>query len=163
MDYQLKPLGKTCTATGQPLAPGSLCHSVLIERQGQFVRLDYSEAGWKGPPEQAIGHWIVEVPALKNVGAQRVDPDALLQYFEQLCEEASPSQEANRYVSALLLLKLKRLKMDDVRRDDDGEWLILSGVRGEGPFEIRNLEMPDGDLVALQQQLKASLATEWSA
>lgn len=162
MDYQLKPLGKTCSATGQPLAPGSLCHSVLIERQGQFVRLDYSESGWKGPPEGAIGHWVTEVPLVKNPGAQRVDPDALLQYFEQLCEEASPSQEANRYVSALLLLKLKRLKMDDVRHDEDGEWLILSGVRGEGPFEVRHLDMPDDELLGLQQQMKASLATEWA-
>lgn len=161
MDYQLKPLGKTCAATGQPLAPGSLCHSVVIERDGQFVRQDYSEAGWQGPPANAVGYWQLRVPQPKQ--ARSVDPDALMRYFEQLCEEASPSQDVNRYVSALLLLKLKRLTLDDVRTTDgDGEFLLVSGTRGEGVFEVRRLELPDDELCHLQQALKNQLAAEWT-
>jgi len=160
MDYQLKPLGKTCAATGQPLAPGSVCHSVVVERDGQFVRLDYSEGGWQGPPASAVGYWQLRVPPPKQ--ARSVDPDALMRYFEQLCEEASPSQDVNRYVSALLLLKLRRLKLDDVRCADDGEFLQLSGTRGEGAFDVRRLELPDDELSQLQQALKNQLAVEWT-
>jgi hypothetical protein len=161
MDYQLKPLGKTCTATGQPLAPGSVCHSVVVERNGQFVRLDYSSGSWKGPPADAIGYWQTRVPEPKH--AHHIDPDALMRYFEQLCEEGSPNQDVSRYVSALMLLKMKRLKLDDVRRDEDGEHLQLSGLRGEGAFEARHLQLPDDELAGLQQQLKAQLAGEWTA
>lgn len=159
MDYQLKPLGKSCAATGQPLAPGSVCHSVVIERDGQFVRLDYSPEAWQGPPDHAVGYWQSRVPEPKPV--HRIDPDALLRYFEQLCEEQSPRQEVDRYVAALLLLKLKRLTLDDVRCDDDGEFLQLSGARGEGNFEVRRLDLSDTELAQLQQALKLQLA-EWA-
>lgn len=161
MDYQLKPLGKTCAVTGKPLVPGSVCHSVVVEKQGHFVRVDYSAEGWQGPPDDAIGHWVVDVPAAPNNGG-RIDPEVLIRHFEILCEEADPLQEQARYVTALLLLKARRLKFDDSRRDEEHrEWLILSGSRGEGPFEIPNLELPDEQLAALQQTLKASLAAEW--
>jgi hypothetical protein len=160
MDFQLKPLGKTCAATGQPLVPGSVCHSVVVERNGQFLRLDYSDAAWRGPPADAVGYWRTRVPLASSV--QRLDPDALMRYFEQLCEDASPSQDTNRYVAALLLLKLKRLQLDDVRQDDDGEYLLLSGSRGEGVFEVRNLQLPDAELSRLQQALKSHLAAEWT-
>jgi hypothetical protein len=162
MDFQFKPLGKTCAATGQPLVPGSWCHSVLVERQGQQVRLDYAANAWQGPPADAIGHWRSRVPLARMQPGQKVDPDALWRYFEQLTEEASPSQESQRYVAALLLLKLKRLRLVDVLTDDDGSTLLLEGLHGEGVFEVRNLQLPDADTSALQQQLKTQLATEWS-
>ena len=103
MDYQFKPLGKVCAASGQPLIPGHWCHSVVVERQGQQLRLDYAEESWTGPPADALGYWKSRVPFPKNPQAIKVDPDALLRYFEQLSEEASPNQESQRYVSALLL------------------------------------------------------------
>ena len=158
MDYQLKPLGKACAATGQPLAPGSVCHSVVVERNGQFVRLDYAAEGWKGPPADAISYWQTRVAASKH--PQQIDPDALMRYFEQLCEEGSPNCDVDRYVSVLMLLRLKRLRLDDARCDDDGEFLVLSGLRGEGTFEVRRLQIPDDELAGLQQQLKAQLAGE---
>jgi hypothetical protein len=162
MDFQFKPLGKTCAGTGRPLVPGSWCHSVLVERQGQQQRLDYAAEAWNGPPTDAIGHWRSRVPLPKNPQALRVDPDALWRYFEQLCEEASPSQDPQRYIAALLLLKLKRLRLDDVIAHDDGSILVLEGVHGEGMFEVPNLALPDAESSNLQQQLKVHLATEWA-
>lgn len=163
MEYHFKPLGKTCAASGEPLTPGSWCHSVVVERQGQQVRLDYAAAAWQGPPADAIGHWKMQVPLPKNPQSLKVDPEALMRYFEQLSEEASPSQEPQRYASALLLLKLKRLRLDDVRDDDDGTVLLLEGLHGEGLFEVRNLQLPDTDASQLQLELKQHLAAEWSS
>lgn len=162
MDFQFKPLGKTCAASGKPLVPGSWCHCVVVERQGQQQRFDYSEAAWQGPPPDAIGHWRVQVPLPRNPNAIRLDPDALMRYFEQLSEEANPNREPQRYVSSLLLLKLKRLRLEDIREDDDGSVLRLEGVHGEGCFEVRNLQLPDQEAVQLQQELKSQLATEWT-
>lgn len=162
MEYQFKPPGKTCAATGRPLAPGSVCHSVVVERQGQLVRLDYALADWPGPPPDAIGHWTTTVPGQKPGANAPVDPDALYRFFEQLCEEGSPEQDESRYAAALLLLKLKRLKLHDVRHADDGAWLQLEGSHGEGVYEVRNLTLSDDATGRLQQALKVQLATEWS-
>lgn len=162
MEYQFKPPGRTCAATGQPLLPGSECHSVVIERGGQLVRLDFAPDQWTGPPADAVGHWTARVPAPKPSEWSQVDPETLMRFFEQVCEVGSPDQDEQRYVAALLLLKSKKLKLNDVRDDDSGTWLLLEGTHGEGAYEVRNLNLSDAETARLQQLLKAQLATEWS-
>ena len=163
MDYHLKPLGKTCAATGKPLAPGSVCHSVLVEREGTLVRLDFSTEGWIGPPQGHLGHWTVDVPAAADPKTIRLDPEAALRYFEQLSEEASPIHERTRYALALVLLQQRKLKLENVRFQDEDEVLELSGVHGEGNFEVRNYRLEDAEMQRLQLDLKTQLATEWQA
>jgi hypothetical protein len=163
MDYHLKPLGKNCAATGKPLAPGSVCHSVLVERDGSLVRLDYSDEGWTGPPPGHLGCWTVDVPPAADPKNIRLDPEVALRYFEQLSEEASPVHERTRYALALVLLQKRKLKLENVRFDDDEEILELSGVHGEGNFEVRNYHMDDAETQRLQAEIKVQLSTEWQA
>ena len=144
MDYHVKPLGKTCAATGKPLVPGSVCHSILVERDGSLVRLDFSEEGWTGPPPNHLGYWTVDVPPAADPRKTRINPEAAL-----------------RYVLALILLQLRKLKLENVRFDDDDEVLELSGVHGEGQFEVRNYHLDDAETQKLQAELKLQLAMEW--
>ena len=162
MDYRFKPPSKTCAATGRPLVPGSICHSVLIEKAGDQVRFDYSDEGWTGPPEGHVGYWKTTVPVALDPRVQRLDPETAQRYFEQLCEEASPVHDRQRYVLALVLLQQRRLILDTTRSDGDDEILKLSGRHGEGTFEVRNLNLPEAETQQLQAELKAHLAAEWS-
>ena len=109
MDYHLKQIGRTCAGTGEELLSGSTCFSALVERDGQLVRLDYSQEGWTGPPEGTIGYWQSVVPEPDETKAKPLDTDALMRYFEQLSEDANPAQEKLRYVLSLLLLQKRRL------------------------------------------------------
>lgn len=160
MDYHFSPLGKTCSATGKPLAPGSACRSALLEINGQQVRKDFSAEGWTGPPEGAIGHWVTTVP--EQVGPPKLDPEQMMRYFEQLTEEASPSHDETRYLLALMLLQQRRFKLETIRSDDDGDYLVLSGLRGEGTFEVPHLQLDDADVTAKQTVLRTQLAAEWN-
>lgn len=160
MEYHFPPLGKTCAATGKPLAPGSACRSALFEQNGQQVRKDYSPDGWTGPPTGAIGFWVTTVP--EQVGPPKLDPDQMIRYFEQLTEEASPSHDEARYLLALLLLQQRRLKLETVRSDEDGDVLVLTGMRGEGTFEVPHLQLPDADVAERQLVLRRQLAAEWN-
>lgn len=160
MDYHFPPLGKTCSATGKPLAPGAKCRSAVWEQNGQFVRKDFSPEGWPGPPADAIGHWVTEVPEL--TGPPKIDPEQLMRYFEQLTEEASPSHDEARYLLALLLLQQKRFRLETIRSDDDGDVLVLNGVRGEGTFEVPHLQLADAEIAERQLILRTQLATEWN-
>jgi len=163
MDYHVKPLGKICAATGKPLAPGSTCHSVLMEKEGNLVRLDFSADAWTGPPAGHLAHWTAEVPAAIDPNTQRIDPEVALRYFEQLSEEASPVHERTRYVLALVLLQQRKLRLENVRFESDDEVLELSGVHGEGNFEVRNYHLDDTETQRLQSELKVQLAQEWQA
>ena len=163
MDYQLKPLGKSCAATGEDLVPGTLCHCVVVERDGEQLRLDFSEHGWAGPPEGTIGHWRCAVPEPAAAKPRAVDPEELMQYFEQLCEDGNPLQETFRYVIALLLLQKRRLRLDGSRLDGETEYLQLVGSHGEGPFEVRDQDLQPEEIETLQRELNAQLAAQWAA
>lgn len=158
MDYQLKRPARTCAATGEDLLPGSTCYSALVEDNGRFVRLDFSEQGWDGPPEDAIGYWRRTVPADPPAKPKPLETESLLQHFEQLTEDANPSQEKLRYVLALLLLQKRRLQMGSTRSDGEIQYLQLIGSRGEGPYEVREFPLSEDDRQTLQCEVDAYLA-----
>jgi len=161
MDYHLKPVGKTCAATGEVLTPGSTCYSALVDEAGELVRMDYSADGWNGPPAAAIAHWRSQVPEAGANKTRPLDPDALLQFFEQLCEDANPAQEKFAYVISLLLLQKRKLRIDGSRRDGDIEYLTFLGSQGEGPFEVRDQRLSEEEIAGLQNELNMHLAGVW--
>lgn len=159
MDYQVKPVGKACAATGEPFSPGERCHSVLIEEQGEVVRFDYSSEGWPGtPPEGFLAHWQTTIPEEEQSDQpQQLDAETLFEFFEQIIEDANPAQEKIKYVLALLLMQKKRLKLE--RSDVDGEqtFLRLNGSQGEGPFLIRDQQLSNDEIQQLQLELTATI------
>ncbi|EDL62410.1 hypothetical protein [Gimesia maris] len=161
MDYHLKPLGKTCSSTGKDFVPGELVHSVIVEKNGQLIRMDFSEEAWSGPPEGAVGEWKLQVPEAVATGPKKIDPDALMQYFEQLYETPNQVQEKFLYVLALFLVQKRRLKLEGSRSEDQTSYLQLSGTHGEGNFDIRDQNLEEAEIEALQQQLNTQFLEEW--
>lgn len=162
MEYEFRPLGKKCTGTGADLVPGSMCHSVLVERLGGFERLDFSEAGWKGMPEGAVGSWKCQVPKAAEVRKKALDTATLFTHFEQMIEAANPAQENLRYILALYLLQKRKLKADGSRQQGDEEYLQFSGMDGEGPYEVRDPHLNEVEMQKLQQELNAYLGGEFA-
>ena len=162
MEYQFRPMGKKCAGTGAELVPGSVCYSVVVEKNGEQERLDYSEAGWNGPPEGHLGYWQCVVPEPAAVKKNLYDPQALLSYFEQLTEDAQPVHERIRYILALLLLQKRVFHLDGSRRDGEDEYWQISGAQGVGAYEVRDLNITDDEeMHELQAELTARLAAEW--
>ena len=85
-----------------------------------------------------------------------------MRYFEQLSEEPNLAQEKFRYVLALLLLQKRRLKIEGSRQDGEIQYLQLSGSRGEGQFDVRDHQLSEDEILHLQNDLNAHLATEWT-
>lgn len=162
MDYQVKPLGKTCAGTGEPLAPGTVVVSALVQGDdGGWERLDFSPEGWNGPPDRTVGHWSCRVPEPETPGRRMLDPEEMMRYFEQLCEEANPAREPLRFVLALLLVRKRRLEIESDGTDDDNErTLCLNGLHGEGRFEVRDPGLTPEEAQRLQTELSALLITE---
>lgn len=152
-DYNVKSIGRTCAATGKDLAAGSVCHSVVVEKNGELLRFDFSPEGWTEPPHGAIAHWSCVVPEVVVSAKKGLDPDDLMRQFEQLCEEASPAQDKFRYVLALLLLQRRRLKLDGTKLVDDQEFLELSGARGEGTFLVLYQQLDDVEVQQMQEAI----------
>ncbi len=159
-DYQVKPVGKRCAITGAALAPGALCYSAVIEKEGELTRLDYAATAWKGPPDGCVGYWKTRIPLPVENRKAVLDPAALMSFFEQLSEEANPVHDRLRYVVALLLMQKRRLRLDGSRDLDGESWLQLSGLHGEGSWEIRDYPLTEEEVFELQRELNARLAVE---
>ena len=162
MTYHLKPVGKTCASTGQELIPGMKCHSALVEKHGELIRIDFSREGWGGPPEGTVGHWHFTVPHVVETKTAPMNANSLMRYFEQLGEDLNPAQEKFRYILSLLLLQKKKLKIQNTRLDGDIEYLELIGMHGEGPFEVKQHNLSNEEIEQLQQDLNSHLAAEWN-
>ncbi|MCA9083349.1 MAG: hypothetical protein KDA81_04800 [Planctomycetaceae bacterium] len=153
MDFDVRPLGKNCAATGEPLAPGSQCWSVLVEQNGKLVRQDYSSEAWAGPPENVLGFWQCEVPKDNGGQQKKLDVDGLFDYFVQLNDSPNLAEQDYQYVLALLLLRKRRLILEETTDTDDIPTMTLIGSGGEGPFQVMERELSDDQIVELQQQL----------
>ncbi|MCA8986166.1 MAG: hypothetical protein KDA78_00900 [Planctomycetaceae bacterium] len=153
MDYSLKPLSKNCSATGQPLEPGDLCYSVLIEKNGRHERLDFSSSAWKGVPEGALGVWRTEVPAAEIKPVNPFDNQRLLDQFIEFTEQCNDSQKKLRYVLALLLVRKKQLVHEQNFEQDGEQWMQLRGVRGEGLFKIPEEKLTQHEMTRLQAEI----------
>jgi len=163
MDYLIRPLGKVCAGTGLPFQPGTRIISVLVSDHHDFKRLDFSPAGWKGPPPGTVAQWQVEVPAPVEVKKKLLDPDALMAFFDQLSEEANPLHEKLRYILAILLLHKRRLREEGTRDMGEDEFVQYTSTQGEGTYEVRQFHLTDEEVLELQEQLNARLLAEWMA
>ncbi|MGQ0635503.1 MAG: hypothetical protein ACT4QC_12885 [Planctomycetaceae bacterium] len=161
MDYQFRPIGRKCAATGNDLVAGEPCYSVLVEQPGELKRRDDSQAGWAGPPEGTVGAWKCIVPAPAATRIEPLDTNALMRCFERLSEEALPERDGLRYVLALLLVKKRRLRLDGSQTAGSEEFLQLSGARGEGAWEVPDLQPSDDEVQRWQRELNVYLASEW--
>ena len=160
MEYAFKAMGRTCAATGEDLAPGTICRSALVERDGRLERLDFALAAWNTPPERTLGHWRSRVPEAVAPQARRLDADTLLQEFERLEDVGHEQVRRLRYVLALLLLQKKRLELEDCRIEDDINHLVLIGTKGEGPFEVRDEQLDPDEIAVIQRELVTQLAEQ---
>lgn len=153
MDFNVRPVAKTCTATGEELQPGRPCWSVLIEQDGRIIRQDFSEESWSGPPEGVIGYWQSMIPDRTSSPGTLLDADALFDYFLQLSEAPNKVELDYQYVLALLLLRKKRLLLEESTTVDDQPAMRLIGAGGEGPFDVVERDLSADRIQELQNQL----------
>ena len=156
MEYHVRPLGSTCAATGEPLRPGGRVRSALVLREGSQVRLDFALAAWAGPPPGTVGHWAARVPDADDTESNT--PDAadlfrLLETDDDADAVLNPEQNRVRYAAAVMLLADKQLELTDTRTDGDAVFLVLTGSGGEGPFEVRDLEMDEAAVAAVESSV----------
>ncbi|HEV3144006.1 MAG TPA: hypothetical protein VGZ47_09000 [Gemmataceae bacterium] len=158
--YPIQHHTRVCAATGRALQPGERYYSVLLVEAGQFARKDYSAEGWHGAPAEALAFWSGKVPEADPKRRLVVDDELLMNCFERLAEETDSSRIQFRYVVALLLLRRKRLKFDDLRRDGAQEFLKLKCSKSGQMFEVLDPHMAEADMMRVQDEVMKILGWE---
>jgi hypothetical protein len=141
VDYDVQRCSRHCAATGRELVEGETFYSVLVRRGAELVRLDYSQEGWPGPPEEAVGWWKSQMPSREQKKAQLAPGEVLLELFLSLADD--PSKQDMRFVLALLLVRRRVLRLEETETDEQGvETLVLYSPRDESLHRVPSI-MPD--------------------
>jgi hypothetical protein len=151
--YQIQGPARQCAATGRDLLPGERFYSVLLDEAGQFVRKDFAADSWSGPAPGAIAYWCGRVPASGQSRRPTVNEEWLLDCFTHLAEAREPAQRNFRYVVALLLMRRKRFKFEDVCKRDGDEYLVLRDAKSGARFEVLDPRLDDAETAAVQEEV----------
>jgi hypothetical protein len=158
--YQIQGPARLCAASGRELQPGERFHSVLLDEAGRFVRKDYAVDAWPGPPVDAIAHWCGRIPASGQPRRPMINDELLVDCFEHLGQATEPGQRNFRYVIALLLMRRKRFKFEDVRKRDGDEWILLRDAKSGARHEVPDPRLTDDEMTAVQDEVFRVLGWE---
>jgi hypothetical protein len=159
-NYQIQPITRRCAATNKELAPGSKFYTVLFDRDGKFVREDYSSEAWHGPPPGAFSFWSGRVPAAAQGKQLRLDDEMLLDCFTRLQGETESGRVNFRFVLALLLMRRKRFKFEQVRREGEQEFLQLRCARSGVRHDVLHPRLGEEEMAAVQEEVLKVLGWE---
>jgi len=154
-EYDIGGPARTCAATGRELKPGDRFFAVLREDAGKLVRTDTAADAWTGPPAGVVAYWAGKVPAATDKPRKPVvNDDVLVDAFDRLSGTADPDGLNFRYVAALLLMRRKRFKFDDVVRDAAGADVVLvRDARGGAVHHVTDPHLTDAQVGAVQAEV----------
>lgn len=151
--YPIQAHTRICAATGRALHAGDKYFSVVLDQDGQLIRRDYAADAWPGAPPDAVAFWTGRVPAVNQKRRLSFDEDLLMECFERLADDADASRTRFRYVVALLLLRRKRLRFEDVHRDQGQEHLQLRCAKSGATFEVLDPRLAEADINTVQEEV----------
>lgn len=159
-DYHIQPNTRRCAVTGRELQPGARFYSVLLEENGKLVRHDYSSEAWTGPPSGTFSFWAGKVPPRDQSKQVRIDDEMLLDCFRRLEGQNEPERVNFRYVIALLLMRRKRLKFEQVKTENGQEILQLRCTRSGAHHQVINPRLNEDEMIAVQDEVFKVLGWE---
>lgn len=141
MDYEVERCTRHCAISGRELKEGEEFYSVLLVERGNVHRQDYASEAWSGPPEAALAWWKSRMPTREAKKGRLAPNEVMLQLFREL--EQVPEKSDMRYVLALLLVRRRVLRQEDIEHDELGrEVLVLYSPRDETTHRA-SAAMPD--------------------
>jgi hypothetical protein len=159
-EYQIQPNTRRCCVTGRELQPGETYFTVLLDEAGKFVRREYSAEAWQGPPAGAFSFWQGRISTSRAPRRPPVDDELLLDCFVRLESETDPTRVSFRYVLALLLMRRRRLKLEEARQEAGREVLCLRCSRTGVRHQVVDPGLSDEEMEAVQEDVFQALGWE---
>ena len=157
LNFDFRGSSKRCSKCDRVLNPGEEFYSVLIEKNDETVRLDFSSDCWDGPPDDCIGWWKTKVDQLDSGRVHWAPREVLLAFFDQVREQ--PELADCAYITALLLVQKKILTTRESLKEPDSNLLCLENKRDSLHYEVPVVEISTARLIEIQNLLAEKLFT----
>jgi hypothetical protein len=156
---------RTCAETGAAIPPEVPYFSALVETDEEgWTRRDFSADAWPGVDKSGFfSFWKNKGYSPRQDKRPPVDYDRLLDFFDALEGADERGKRLLRYVIALVLVRRRRLRLDDMSRSGGGDRLVVYDRRREGTMEIVSPPAGREDLEKAQEQLNYLFDSDFSA
>jgi hypothetical protein len=156
-DWKVGKGSRACAATGRAFEPGEVYYSALLEEGEGFRRLDYAADAWAEVNTGTLfSFWKTRMPTEDEGQSSRprtVDTEVIHAVFRRLADAEGPEKQTFRYLLALMLVRKRRLRLDDIRRDGDVEVLEVWDRTASETATVVNPEASAEALDAAQREL----------
>ncbi len=156
-EFEIATPARICAKTGRELHPGDAVVSVLVEESGKFVRSDCTADAWSEPPEGAIAWWPGRIATSEKPKKPTYNEEVLLDLFRHLSEAVDPSRVNFRYVIALLLMRRKRLKFEDLKKVNGQDVMIVRDAKTGAKYDALDPRLTEDAIVTVQEEVFTAL------
>ncbi len=153
-EWHIARSSRTCAQSGVAIEAGQPFYSALVESDVSFERRDFSPEAWPGVDKAAFfSYWKNKGGDADGAKRQPLDFERLLFFFDSLEGAEERPKRLFRYVLALVLVRRRRLRLDDMSRTADGDRLVVYDRRSERTLEILAPEATREELEGVQERL----------
>jgi hypothetical protein len=152
-DYEIQPNTRQCSVTGRPLQVGERFYTALLEEGDHFMRKDFCQEAWQGPPPGTFGCWSGRVAPPEDNRKPRFDDDLLEECFHRLEGQADPDRVNFRYVVALLLIRRRRLKFEQTITQHGEEKICVRFPRTGEKYQVTNPRLTEEEMGQVQEEV----------
>jgi hypothetical protein len=160
LDFDVQRPARRCSKTDKEFKAGETFYSVLVSEGAELVRYDYAQDAWNGPPEEAIGWWISQVPSPTASKVHWAPNDVILHYFRQLLDQSE--NRDTLYVLALLMIRRRIVRQVDTETDEDGETIVLHCQKDENDYRVPVCVPTESRAAEIQDELARLLVAKAS-
>ncbi len=150
---------RACTGCSREFASEEKHYSAIRRDGAAFGRLDACTACWDrlfpAGTEPPFSFWKTVAPRREKKRLE--DVAAMTEFFKKLLERAGtdPGLEKVTYLTALLLMRKRRVRAAGSRSRDGRAWLVLEKSWDGEAVEIVDPPIADDELAPLKAQLEA--------
>jgi hypothetical protein len=171
VEWNIQSRAQACHACGDSFGDRQSYHTLLLDAQGGYQRLDVCDRCWAAEYAQGVAkrsgfvsHWqgVYEIPAAQPDPIQKETAESLLR---KLVERNEPADVAATFILAVMLERKRILKVKDQFRREDGRVFVYEHGRTGDVFTVRDpdlrldqLEVVQRDVARLLEQGTAAFA-----
>ena len=145
-----------CSKCGQEFASGEIHYSGIFEDEDRFLRSDFCLSCWGAAEVRSFSHWKTITP--KKVERRLEDIGAMAEFFNSLSRDENPTplRQKVTYLTALLLMRKRRLKLAGREKG----YLLLERARDGISVRIAEPWIEESELEGLRKDMERLFETQ---
>jgi hypothetical protein len=164
-DWKIERRKPGCAVCGRGFESEEAHISAIALVEGHFARRDHCLGCWERRESDPFSFWSTRAP--KREQKRLEDINAMQEFFRKLLADVSALAAAGddtrakvTYLTALLLMRKRRVKMAGHRSHDGRSWLVLEKSWDGDQTEIVEPSISDPEIESLRQEMERLFSLE---